>query len=270
MYQQKHETDYGIKVVLIFWVVSYFFWIITSGNGRYGLPLFMLSGVIVAHSLFRVLGDRRGLFYLVVLCGLQLSVLVTSADFRWNSTKWGSSYIGYEIPENLKLEPYLYVSTTKQSNSFLAPFVHPDSAFINISGQLPLRTEKSLETLFDKAKASNGRVRIVARLKYKKDFKTFSGWSNSHQGVLSKFGWNLKEDNCNYLPHLQNDEFKYDLIYLAFCDLGHDSSLANDFQTEKIKADNVFDLVESHCPEHFNPSTGVTERSGSGLSLIHI
>jgi len=272
IYRKKRESDYKLIIICVFWVVSYFLWLFTTAIGRYGMPIFVLIGIVVALALFRALGMKRGLLYLVMICIMQLYVFAYNSDHRWQGTSWGDEYSGYDMPEYLVDDAYLYISAAKQSNTFIAPYVHRDSIFVNITGQLPLQTEKAIDLLHKKADEMSGRARFYVEYVEQKegDGESLVGWAPMYNGVLERYGWSFDENKCQYISNEHNYESETHDAYLVICDLLYDSTLVAENKNGRMHADSVFDLIEEYCSMHFNPSSGVTERYLTGWMRYYV
>lgn len=114
-------------------------WLKVSGNGRYGLGLLLLLGVAVTGLLARLLAPRRALFACAVIAGIQAILFVARVDgHRFMPVAHARTWFDVSVPSEYAERPHAFVLTTLQSYSFVAPFVHPSSRFVDIGGDLPI------------------------------------------------------------------------------------------------------------------------------------
>lgn len=120
-------------------VVSYFPWMATSGNVRYGMAEWILCGVLLV-NIFAVLPAKwRSHWWLLGAMGLHLFHISNVSVMRMQKAPWtGGSYFDIVVPELLRKEPFLTVTITGQTYGSLAAFMHPDGAMMNLTGQVPL------------------------------------------------------------------------------------------------------------------------------------
>jgi hypothetical protein len=112
------------------------FWLASSGNSRYFLPMSSVAAVVLVALLYRVLGTRtKARAYIIAgILGAQCVQLWMAADYRWNGTAWDDHWINVQVPQRLRSDRNLFLSIGAQSNSFVAPYLAADSGLINISG----------------------------------------------------------------------------------------------------------------------------------------
>jgi hypothetical protein len=126
----------GARFVFVFFAVSVLLWLATSGNGRYGIALFLLAGPLCGALVLRMLP----LHYLFMV---SFGVLLWQAavlhlffrEARPNFTHWTVRYFDWNIPRDFTQEPVTLLSFGFQSASTLAPYLHPGTSNINLVGQ---------------------------------------------------------------------------------------------------------------------------------------
>jgi hypothetical protein len=134
-----------------------------SGNGRYALPLELFVAPMIPASLIAVGSSAR------VLIGVTGAVLLAQGAIsyaigpsRWNPAAWKPTWYDLEIPDALKSRPFLFLSLNRQTAAFLAPFLHRDSSFVNMVGQISLALDRPggarLQALLD---SHRGRIRTL-------------------------------------------------------------------------------------------------------------
>jgi hypothetical protein len=130
-------------------------WLFASGNGRYFLPMACVAAVVIVALLFREFAASPKVrnYLLTVILAAQCLQLWYGSDYRWAPLPWGGPWFQVTVPGNLATEPNLYLTIGMQSNSFIAPYLAPDSGLVNFSGGYALE-----------ARGTNG-VRIAALIR---------------------------------------------------------------------------------------------------------
>jgi hypothetical protein len=123
------------RLILIFFAASAVLWLATSGNGRFGVALFLLGGPVCGVLLSRVFPTRY-LLLLVAAVVLWQALLqqVFFRQYRFNSLPWTARYFDWKLPDRLTSEPATFLSLGFQPASTLAPSLHPESSHINLVG----------------------------------------------------------------------------------------------------------------------------------------
>lgn len=125
----------GLVVAGALVLVAFLPWLLTSGNGRYFIPMLLLAGPVCI-GLLSALPVTRGMKAALValLLGLQ-GFVVFGADPMgvWAMARWrDGGYFEVSIPPALKNTPHTFVLATPISYSLIAPQFHPQSEWINI------------------------------------------------------------------------------------------------------------------------------------------
>lgn len=182
----------------IFWFVGFSLWQITSGNGRYALPLFLISGPIIVAVLVQLKSSSFARVAGAALLLIQAGGQYMASESRWTAADWGASWFDVTVAEKLKAEPALYLTMDTNSWSVLAGSFHPDSAFININGQFPLGLDgaagdriQSLLSRFD------GSIRMLRKIPSDVDIGNLpQHWIVNRSEVLSRFGLKVDATDC--------------------------------------------------------------------------
>ena len=131
------------RFVMAFFLLAMIAWLVTSANGRYGVPLFLLLGPVCAALLAALLHDRRAI-YLAVAAVLAWQLLLHQILFnvwRYNSLPWSAHYFDWNLPAELTREPALYLSFGTKTGSTLVPRLAPGSRHVNLVGQYSIETD---------------------------------------------------------------------------------------------------------------------------------
>lgn len=119
-------------------------WLLTSGNGRYLIPWFLLVGPILVALVWMIFVHARFRFYaLTLLFATQTYFVYAASQLRYDPQPWSESGAWYEIllPPTLASRPAIYFSMGLESGSIVFPSMHPGSSFISGGGLRMLTTD---------------------------------------------------------------------------------------------------------------------------------
>ncbi|WP_236200405.1 hypothetical protein [Pseudomonas pseudonitroreducens] len=239
-------------------------WLLLSGNSRYFMPMAALVGALVIALACQVFRGRPRLvgYLLVLLMGLQGAAIYWGGQLRWAPHPWGRQWFDITVPEPLRVQANLYLSTDVQSASFLLPFLGQDAALMNLSGQYVLAPDLPGG---QQAKA------LIAR--YEGRLRTLSAQGitirGGDQGVLDRnkaalrFGLVPDLSDCRYIfaeglsmsdVRLSSESEAPPGQYFESCALKRASiDEVNALREQDRLASTVFDAVEAACPGVFQP-----------------
>ncbi|MES2672832.1 MAG: hypothetical protein V4660_01265 [Pseudomonadota bacterium] len=274
-FRHKLKSSFSGMVAICFFVISYIFWLITSGNGRYAVALFLMVGVLIAWALVQLCRQSLAKNILLGLVFLQFTIFYVGGNFRWSDQTFSDDWFGYEIPEKLLKEPALYLTLHKNSFSFLASKVHPLSAFANLSGQLALPLSGELQTyLTDAEDKVSGRVRFVesamlepAGVITDKDLPTIDGYQLRSRLIyvmnsrFSRFGYEVDKTDCVFISQGINPAEMNSKILFS-CGLKKNLKTLESFNKNVSSVDIVFNAIEAKCFGLFDPRVSFTEKYG--------
>lgn len=258
--------------IVAYFFISYVLWCITSANGRYCIPGALLLGVVIVH-----LGGRLPPRVLRVGIGvvllLQVGLLSSGASPRWAAADdWGSSWFEMLVPARLKKQPFLYLSVGRQSSTFVAPFVHPDSAFVNMVGQtvLPPDSRRLTELL----QRYQGRTRMLSIMSpFAGGLQPSPEFVSRTNLQLARFGLQIATSDCLILSsdaggnRMKTTEPKrYNLLSCAL----KPAPWTSEQEARLAKAAQVMDLVESTCPKLFDPKQPALDQKGRGARRSYV
>lgn len=260
-----------------FLVVSVALWLVTSANGRYGIPIALLIGIVVVRLARSVLLSRRSALILVWTLSLaQFGHLVFTADARWSADRWTSSWFELNVPTEFVKKPHLFMSIGLQSNAFLAPFVHQASSFVNVVGQSSIDMNgvggARLQDLMERYKGS---VRILLRTNYVQvaQPEKMAATVQRLSVPLARFGLQLNPDRCVSFNSRREAVIEHDVRPDASEQIHYWMMSCEAFALEKsplleqerLQATRVLDAVETTCPSLFNPKSPVVEATTFGF-----
>jgi hypothetical protein len=266
------HLTHEVKIVWLFVGFSTFFWLATSANGRYGTPLLLLIGPLLVWTLSRLTDKLRVINYALLLV-LSIQIMQQSHAWppRWDTTDWTPTWYAPQIPDRFRTTPFGYLSVgLTHSNSFIAPFLHPDSAFASISGDTwnfsPYATGS--KRFYDFFKRYDGRLRVLFATRRDINYVAPNEYLLLNRPLLA-WGLTVDPNDCDFLQvNVENDGAKPPQI-----DLEADTPvLANKYDTRLVtcavrsgtgestadkatraRLEPIFDKIEAYCPLLFAP-----------------
>lgn len=268
---------------IIFFLLSYVLWLLSSGNGRYAMPIFLLVGILGVWLLSLFIKGMVLRSVLLVLLLTQSILVFLGGNLRWSEGEFSGSWFDYNIPEELIDKPALYFSIDHNSYSFLAEKVNPSSIFINVSGQLSLPYTPDLDKVFQRSMNKvNGNVRIITtalltvdRTAENQFLPTYNDYYLRPRLIyvlnarLSRFGFEVDNKSCLFVSPNTNDPKKAAGL-LVSCRLIKKPSALIKYREVVQNADVVFSLVENTCRNFFSPMSAVTELHGDLLMRNYV
>jgi len=255
-------------------------WIATSANARYGLFVLLLVGPCLARAVEALLPLRYTLLVLPLLLVAQIATCASISPPRWFiAEQWSREWFAFAAPERWRNAPALYLTTEPQAMSVVTPFLHRDSAFMNLQGRPgDARTRERIDALLER---SGGRPRVLGRgLRLQADGRPHPEVVGQYDATLIRFGWRLDAADCFAIPwrpdgsdtlsRLANAvstqpptrERAMSLTSCALLRADRDPREAE----EELRVSALLDDIESHCPLLFRGQTAVTERFGAEWS----
>jgi len=267
--------------VLAFFAIALALWLASSANGRYGMIVLLLAGVCLARAAERLLPARLARIALAVLLLVQIAMTFIAAPTRWFlAERWSRHWLPYVVPERALREPALYLSVEILPMAVLAPFVHPQSSFVNFRGQHSLPADSPrLALLLERYR---GHVRILGR------GLELAGGKPTHDQVriddtaLRRLGYRLDAADCFAIPWRPDDDDALsraanwfsgrpqsdEPLSVVSCALVAAPREPADIERER-QASLRFDRIEKTCPRLFRGQTAVTEPLGSGWARYY-
>ena len=270
--------------MLAFFAISALLWLATSANGRYGMLVLLLAGVCLARLVERLLPLSAARIALGVLLALQLAMTALIAPPRWFVIEpWTRRWLPYEAPDAALRAPALYLTVETLPMAVVAPFVHPQSAFVNVRGQQSLPSDSPrLAQLIERHR---GRVRALGRALVLVGGRPSPGDVEAYDNALVRFGYRVDTRDCYTIVWRGGEAAEADTL----------SRLANAFSgaapsTERLSVGScallpaapdparaererrvsaVFDHVEKSCPKLFRGQSSPTEPFGASGWLRH-
>ena len=133
------DTRRALAALLCGLVTAWTLWLHSSGNSRYFLPMACVASVALASAMQRLYAYRSDVTVTAALMilAIQATQLVLGSDLKRDGESWPGPWIDVRVPERLRSEPYLFLSAAYLSGSAFAPYLHPASGMMNITGFSP-------------------------------------------------------------------------------------------------------------------------------------
>jgi hypothetical protein len=257
--------------LLSFFAVAVALWIATSANGRYGIPILLLAGVVLARLVERLLPLAAARIVLTLLLAIQLAMCFTASPSRWFAPDaWSRRWLSYEASPRAQHEAALYLSVEPLPMAVVAPFVAPASSFVNLRGHHSVPPDSP--RLAALIAAHLGHLRTLGReLQVKQYDLTFErigyrvdasdcytiAWRPERDDVLSRWANTLARR-----PPAQEP------LSVVSCALA--PTVRNRAREEAERgASALFDRVEKACPELFRGQTAVTDALATGWARLY-
>lgn len=261
----------------LFWIYmacAWLVWLATSGNGRYALPLLLLTGVATALLALRALDEKRALAVCVLLALLQTGNLSIASAVRWSSGQWTRHWITMDVPARLRAEPMLYLSADGVVKSALARQVHPDSVFVQLVGATySVPGDGATGAWVREAIARHpGRIRAVfaAPPEVKDHAAGFAAYIDMLGRTLDRIGLAVDASDCERIPvngqPAAGPNFNKRLARPAKENLwtcgAHAITPSPRMAMDRARADRTFADLEARCPKLYRPAGVQTEGDG--------
>jgi hypothetical protein len=251
-----------VQLVLVSLVV-YLLWMATSGNARYAIALFMLVGLVLARAVQSIWSWQRSGAMLWVLAGLQLLVYVADGERRTFPTPWDSRpYLSAHIPPRLSGQPFLHLSVGLNSYAAVVPFLHPDGALVNLTGQMSLPQDGPLGRSLQETLARwEGRTRVLLAPPVSlegpklKDVLAAESWALTY-----RMGLRIEPTGCEVIRLLPKASTTgLDGPILLSCPVTPQRRDDPQLTADLARSGQVFTAIESKCPRIFGPSPMVSD-----------
>lgn len=279
-------------LLLAFMWLAFVPWLLTTGNGRYFIPVLMLAGplcIALIHKLPMTAAFRISAALIVI--GVQGSAIALNNPWgRLPLAPWGEPYFQLNLAENERTRPAAYVTASSISYSLVAPLFASGSRWMNVAS-LPGDLEKipdarRVQAFLQRAARDGLPLKAMAPT-----VPRFMGDDGQPTEVMRN-QWNLLLG-----------EHRMELATGQACEMAPSSTmaaLARGDSTENAKVDDrkfgfwicsvrypvertvpratpedaasarIFDQLERACPRIFPPGAGVAARMRGGASRTYV
>lgn len=268
--------------LIVFFLAGTALWLVSSANGRYGMVLLLLAGLLLARLAVHALPWRAAPIVLVLVLGVQLAMLAVASHARWYLAEpWSRHWFPYQVPERALREPALYLTLETLPMAVVAPLVHGDSAFVNLRGQKSLAPgDARLVALLERHR---GRVRVLGRALELKHGAPPPEQVGAYGGWLVRIGYRIDPADCFTIAWHPDDGDALSIaanwisrtppagetLSLVSCGLAP-APRDPEREARERSASLAFDRLEKACPRLFRGQTAVTEPLGGGWSRHYV
>ena len=260
----SREADLTVPLIT-FVFVSVVLWILTSSNGRYGIPWLLMVGPTTVLILSRLLSRPRVYLVTGILAALQTVQSAEAGNPHWSPDAWTKSWFDVSVPERLRDTPLLHLTPSVQPYAFVTMWLHPQSAQVNIAGQYPLTPEGPggyrVTRLLD---AYEGRTRALFPIDFEPTERDrLNKLAASLDPFFSPLALKIDASDCEIVrtnvrfltlvfDPVDNESPGNRLLRLASCNLTRIDPESPALSLERQRVAQVFNMIESQCPELFH------------------
>lgn len=255
-------------------------WMHSSGNGRYAVGLLLLCPVLLVEGVLALLPAGRARQWVFAgLLGVHAFYALVAADRRdlGQSEAWSQAALAADMPSSLREQPHLHVALSQFSWTYLAPLMHPDSAFANLSSPCeycspPLQARSSMPVL----SAWRGRLRLIAAADQSVDGRAglLPTTRDAMNDQLADFDLRIDEPACTayrvrpqaagtwLIDRQASGPVRRFSDQAVSCPLVEAPDARADALARRTRFDPAFIAVERACGETLGPPTGPTRWLG--------
>lgn len=266
---------------LAYVALAWTLWLMQFANGRYFLPLSLLIGPALVVVLAAMLPARRAVLTAFLCALLQIVQMHVNGVTGYGETgRWNARWVELDMPRQFVDKPYLFLSLSIQSHSYLAAYVHPRSRFMNVDGMVPLDVVgPGGERVRQQLAAFEGATRMLTPLGVPLDTALKSKrYIGSLNADLNRFGLLIDLGDCAVIVNRSLRESlrvqvsgeaasdrKARPLTLLSCALKRTPPLP-ELQASRARAAALLDKIELACPRQFPTRwDGVVMRSKDGF-----
>ncbi len=256
--------------ILVFFVISFLMWAVSSRIGRYALPTLMISGSLLIVLMANFFRKKESLILVSIIAALiQIFIYSSIGENRWTTVPWSNGpWITLKTSKEIKDEKSLILTTNAQTLSIISTEVNKESSIINLIGQVPLSPESEKFKFF----IENNDIVYGALIRQAKG----SGGANTSfaptddelerlKNIFAPYGLAPANEKC---ASTKIEEINTILLY---CKLSKISpSMTTAALENKRKYDDIFNRIEKSCPFIFSPKGGETSASQRVYSRNYI
>jgi hypothetical protein len=261
-------------------VVMYVLWMRTSGNARYGLPLFMLAGIALVRATQCALPLKAAKVLLLAALLVQGAYYYEAGDHRATAARWDAGpYVEFQVPQRLREKPFLHLVIGAQTMSAAALFLDPRGAMANPIGQFALPTDgplgARLQSLMDRW---HGRTRLLMSDRHPTTPADVKHTREALHALLYRLGLDVDWSDCESIAVVLDRSDLHEAPgaggkmttdrRLLSCAVLYRPERDPEIERTRIEADRVFAILEAACPKVFTP-TPLTSEHGVGVWQRH-
>ena len=285
MYWRTKWSFSPVLILLIFVSAAFAMWLATSGNGRYFIPVLLVSGPLCIALVCKL--RATAMFKATIgigVIGLQAVVIQQNNPWHvWGFVPWTAEpFFSTTFDEEALTRPATYVGITSNAYSLIAPRFPASSRWVNISSQPdPENTDEGrrLQLLLKSSRSLMLIIRSTPQ-NVTHDGQPDTEISQAFNALLAKQYLTLDDSKkCRLLPSkgLAHQLYKnkninsIDAAMIAkvgfwICPLKHPAELSARSAYRGYSAiDKIFEIAERSCPRFFPPGAASTFRIADGF-----
>lgn len=247
--------------------LCYVLWLMTSGNSRYAVALFVVSALVLVRATQVLLPVRAARTALALVACLQVLYYGFDGDYRYMARPWDArAFLVVQVPKRLAEEPFLHLSVGTPSYAGLAMHLHPAGALANVVGTMSLPTDGALgEALQQRLTRWRGRTRVL--FPGRSDWRASTAESEFRERadrVVYRFGLRFDWNDCEEIRVMRDiadpslPGYQTGVLLLSCRALAREADDPH-YDSERAAADRIFEVVERQCPRWFSPKPFVTD-----------
>lgn len=252
--QERNKASVVESDFLFFLLISLYVWVFISGNGRYGVGIFLLLGagiLLILRSLLSLKFFRSVFLLLLVLqffiiCAVPGTQRGTS--FRFQNSAWGGTWFNVDFRGVVGAGNQLVMTGTRTSYSILAKDMGDNSSLINVYGGYPLENGAIIQ---HKIAQYDGRV--LGMIMAPRAILTKPQRLNDlFFEQFGRFGLMLGDyTKCQFVAKVLGDDTRSGFV---FCPLVRSEYSIGKYDAVVGEAREYFKKIEETCPEIFSPT----------------
>jgi hypothetical protein len=248
--------------------ISFFVWVLISGNGRYAVGLLLLLGGAIIVLIKRlVLSPWRWLVIAIVMLA-QVGVFVESGievgAFRLGKGEWGGEWFNLKMDKPIRQS--LVLMGTANSNSVMIRNMDDKSSLVSVNAPYMLKPGKTIE---EKINQYAGRIEGIVLAPDRRALDDSDWMQEKFFENFGRFGLSWDDAQpCYFIQSAgQNQTLPQD--ELLSCHLKKDQAAARQYEQVTREASHYYAVIEAMCPLLFSPADNAIEIEGRNLQKYY-
>lgn len=252
-----------VAALLIAMAAVYPVWCLSSGNGRYALPLNLMSGPLLLALLILITRNTETIMRWAVtsLGMLSLLLYMTMGDVNYTLLDHTERWFNVDVPARAKVSGALYLTAgydNRSTLSYLIPSFPRDAKFANINGYVNFAAGQPGGTKIERMVAAQGdRPIVILAEGYPRAPATLAraNWIRNLNLNLNGFGLEMGDvDACATLldRYATTDDGSPVQPFASVCPLRKRPPLEH--RLGKVQVDHIFDAIEKIRPDLYYPA----------------
>lgn len=267
-----------VLVLLMFVSAAFIVWLVTTGNGRYFMPVLLAAGPLCIALIYQ-LPSTRGFRMVIAVGAVGVQAFIVYQNNPWHSWQlapWSNApFFEVTLDREALTVPSTYVTISSISYSLIAPRFPASSRWVNISSLPNVREASPDVSRMQAILAASKSLKLV--IPSRPDFMTAQGLPSEElrktiNGMLGMQRLGLaRSSNCRLLPSkgLASEALKdvdatrpATVAKFGFwvCALDYPVPAPAPLQGGDLQVNHIFDGIESQCSRFFQPGQKTATR----------